>query len=86
MKALSNSDKLKALIAPKMIDLVRFLDNNRKYYVYKGGNIHVIYSYLEMIVDPNNLPLQVSALIILVLHLPSTIINHLPIQLLQLSS
>ena len=46
MKALSNSDKLKAFIAFKMIDIFTFLDNNGKYEVYTVGNIHGIYPYL----------------------------------------
>ena len=46
MKALSNSDKLRAFISPKMIDLITFLDNNIKSDVYTGGGINVIYHYL----------------------------------------
>ena len=46
MKALSNSDKLRAFISPKMIDLITFLDNNIKSDVYTGGEINVIYHYL----------------------------------------
>ena len=49
MKQLSNSDKLRAFIAPKMTSLITFLDNNRKYAVYTGGDIHGIYRYIEMI-------------------------------------
>ena len=48
-KELSKSDKLKALIAPNMTDLITFLDNNGKSTVYTGGDIHGIYSYLDMI-------------------------------------
>ena len=44
MKALSKSDKPKALIAPKVTDIITFLDNNGKYFVYTRGYIHVIYS------------------------------------------
>ena len=46
MKALTTSEKLRAFIAPKMIDLVTFLDNNGKSSVYTGGDIHGIYRYL----------------------------------------
>ena len=52
MKALSNSDKLKAFIAPKIIYLITFLDNNGKSDVYKVGDMHGIYFYLEMIRSP----------------------------------
>ena len=40
IKALSNIDKLKALIVLKMTDITTFLDKNRKPAVYTGGNIH----------------------------------------------
>ena len=43
MKALTNSDKLRAFIAPKMIDLITFLDKNGKSAVYDRGYIHGIY-------------------------------------------
>ena len=46
MKALTNSDKLRDFIAPKLTDLITFLDNNIKYDVYTGGYIHGIYRYL----------------------------------------
>ena len=46
MKALSNSDNIKSFIDINMIYLIKLLDNNGKYSVYTGGNIHVIYSYL----------------------------------------
>ena len=52
---LSNSDKLKAFIAPKMTDLITFLDKNGKYAVYTGGNINGIYRYLEIIGYPTTL-------------------------------
>ena len=52
MKALSKSDKLKASIAPNIVDLIIFLDNNIKYDFYKEGNIYLIYRYLEMIGTP----------------------------------
>ena len=55
MKALSNSDKLVAFISPKMTYLITFLDNNRKYTVYTGGDFNGIYSYLEIIVSPTTL-------------------------------
>ena len=38
-----------------MTDLITFLDNNGKSSVYTEGNIHGIYSYLEMIVYPTTL-------------------------------
>ena len=50
MKA--NSDKLRAFIAPKMIYIITFLDNNVKYFVYIRGDILGIYRYLEMIGAP----------------------------------
>ena len=43
MKTLSKSDKPKELIATKMMDIIKFLDNNGKYAIYTGGNIHGIY-------------------------------------------
>ena len=52
MKAFSKIDKLRAFIAPKMADLITFLDNNIKYTVYKVGDMHGIYFYLEMIRSP----------------------------------
>ena len=52
MKVLSNSDKIKELILPKMTDLIIFIDNNRKYDVYIEVNIHGIYHYLEIIGPP----------------------------------
>ena len=47
MKALTKSEKIRAFIAPNMTDLITSLDNNGKYAVYKGGDIHFIYRYLE---------------------------------------
>ena len=38
-----------------MTDIITFFDNNRKYAVYTGGNIHVIYRYLEIIGSPTTL-------------------------------
>ena len=55
MKALSNSDKLRAFIDPKIIDLITFLGNNVNSTVYKGGYIHGIYRYLDMIGYPTTL-------------------------------
>ena len=55
MKALTKSEKLRAFIAPKMIDLITFLDNNGKSAVYTGGDIHGIYRYIEMIGAPTTL-------------------------------
>ena len=55
MKALSKSDKIKSLIAPKMKDIITFLDNNKKLAVYTGVNIHGIYRYLETLGSPNKL-------------------------------
>ena len=55
MKSLSNSDKIKVLIDTKTAYIITFLDNNGKYSVYTGGNIHGIYSYLDMIGDPTTL-------------------------------
>ena len=37
MKTLVKSEKLRAFIAPNMIDLITFLGNNRKPAVYTGG-------------------------------------------------
>ena len=55
IKAFPKSDNLKASISPKMTDLTKFLDNNGKYAVYTGGDIHGIYWYIEMIVSPTTL-------------------------------
>ena len=55
MKALTKSEKLRAFIAPNMTDLITFFDKNVKFAVYEGGDIHVIYRYLEMIGAPNTL-------------------------------
>ena len=52
---LSKIYKLKAFIAPKMTDFITFLDKNRKYAVYTGGNIHGLYFYLEIIETPTTL-------------------------------
>ena len=54
-KALSNNDKLRAFISPKITDLITFLDNNRKYAVYTGVDVHGIYLYLDMIGAPTTL-------------------------------
>ena len=55
MKALSKSENFKAFIAPKMTDIVTLPDNNVKYAVYTGGNIHGLYRYLDIIGDPTTL-------------------------------
>ena len=34
-----------------MTDIITFLDNNGKYIVYTGGDIHGVYRYLETILD-----------------------------------
>ena len=52
MKALTKSEKIKAFIAPKMTDLITFLDKNGKSDVYEGADIHGIYRYLDMIGAP----------------------------------
>ena len=69
-----------------MTDLVTFLDNNGKSAAYIGGNIHVLYYYLEIIGAPKHLSLQVSDLIILFFRPPSTMIQKLSSKLLQISS
>ena len=48
-KDFSNIDKLKEFIAPKLIYITTFLDNNGKSAVYIGVNIHELYHYLENI-------------------------------------
>ena len=55
MKALTKSDKPRYFIAPKMIDLITFLENNSKPAVYEGGEINGIYLYLEIIGAPTTL-------------------------------
>ena len=55
MKELSKSDKLRDFIAPKMTDIITFLDNNGKYAVYTCGDINGIYRYLDMIGEPTTL-------------------------------
>ena len=42
------SDQIIAFVAPKMTDLITFLNNNGKSDVYTGGDIHRIYHYLEL--------------------------------------
>ena len=44
MKTFSKIDKLKAFIAPKITDIITFVDNNVKLAVYTVGNIHGLYS------------------------------------------
>ena len=58
-KELKESDKLRAFIATKMTDLINFLENNGKFAVYKGGEIHSIYRYLEIIGAPTTLTTSV---------------------------
>ena len=58
-KALTKSEKLRAFIAPKMTYLITFLDNNGKYAVYIGGDIHDIYRYIKMIEAPTILTTSV---------------------------
>ena len=55
VNALSKSDKFKAFIAPNMTYLIRLLDNNRKYVIYTGRDIHGIYHYLGIIGAPTTL-------------------------------
>ena len=55
MKALTKSETLKAFIAPKMTDLITFVDKNGKSAVYDGGYIHGIYRYIEIIEAPTTL-------------------------------
>ena len=55
MKALTNSDKIRAFIASKMTDIITFLNNNVISAVYTGGEIHGIYRDLEMIGAPTTL-------------------------------
>ena len=38
-----------------MTDIITLLDNNGKYAVHTGGNIHGIFRYLEMIGSPTTL-------------------------------
>ena len=55
MEELSKSDKIRAFIATNMTDLITFIENNGKYSVYKGGDIHVIYRYLDIIGAPTTM-------------------------------
>ena len=59
MKALSKSDKRKAFIVPKMTYLITLPDNNGKWAIYEGVNIHERYNYLETIRSPNTLTTSV---------------------------
>ena len=54
-KALKKSEKLRYFIAPKMTDLITFLDKNGKSAVYTVGDINGICRYLEMIGAPTTL-------------------------------
>ena len=49
MNTFSNFDKFKAFIAPNMKYFIIFLYNNVKLAIYPGGNIHVLYHYIEII-------------------------------------
>ena len=55
MKALTKSEKQKSFIAPKMTDIITFIDKHDKSDVYDGGEIHGIYRYLEIIEAPTTL-------------------------------
>ena len=55
IKALSNRYKLKAFIAPKMTDIIILPENNKKWSIYTGGNIHGLYRYLKIIGAPTTL-------------------------------
>ena len=55
MKAILNSYKPKAFIAPKVTYIITFLDNNRKLSVYTRRNILILYRYLEIIGAPTKL-------------------------------
>ena len=55
MKVLTKSEKPKAFMAPKMTDLITFIDTKGKYAEYDGGDIHGIYRYLEIIGAPTTL-------------------------------
>ena len=55
MKALTNSEKLKAFMVPKTTDLITCIDTNGKYAEYDGGDIHGIYRYIEMFGAPTTL-------------------------------
>ena len=46
---------MRSVILGSMKDLITFLDNNGKYAVYTGGEIHEIYRYLEMNGAPTTL-------------------------------
>ena len=52
MKVLSNSENLNPFIAPKMTDIITFLDNNGKLAIFAEVNIHGFYCCLEVIVSP----------------------------------
>ena len=55
MKKFSDSDIPKAFIAPKMTYLIKLIDYNGNLSVYTGGDVHVLYNYLEMIGATNTL-------------------------------
>ena len=55
MKALSNSDKIKAVTSPRITDLNTFLKKIGMGNIYTGINIHYLNSYMEMILASTNL-------------------------------
>ena len=55
MISLSESDKLKEFVAPKITDLITFLDHHSKIAICTGENIHDLYNYLDMIGYSTNL-------------------------------
>ena len=80
-KAFKNRDNLKAFIAPNTKDIIMFLDNNGRLYVHTGRVIHRLYCYIFL-----HLTLHIITLIILVLHIPPTMIQKLYIYLFQIST
>ena len=58
-KSLPKIEKLKYFIAPKMIYIITFLDNNGESAVYTGVNIHGLYHYLQLNLSPNTLTTSV---------------------------
>ena len=48
MKPFPKSDKLKSFFAPKMEDIITFLENDGKSAVYTGVNVNELYYYLDM--------------------------------------
>ena len=75
MNVLSNINKLKAFIAPKITKLITFIDDNVNRLSSQGGlfvDSIGIYKLLDIQI---HWPLQFSALIILVPHIPPTMIQ-----------